>query len=112
MIYKALVEPYFTYCSPVWDSLGAGLSQKLQKLQNRVVRIVLTGSDYNVRSATLHAFFYKNKVYKNTQAEICPKIKNNYEQSLGLNFDQKNSRNLVNHCTQIEMYMKTKLVRS
>ena len=28
MIYKASVEPYFTYCSPVWDSLGAGLSQK------------------------------------------------------------------------------------
>ena len=21
-------------------------------------------------------FFYKNKLYKNTQAEICPKIKN------------------------------------
>ena len=24
----------------------------------------------------LHAFFYKNKLYKNTQAEICPEIKN------------------------------------
>ena len=52
MIYKALVEPYFTYCSPVQDSLGAGLSQKLQKLQNRAARII-TRSDYNVRSATL-----------------------------------------------------------
>ena len=24
----------------------------------------------------LHNFFYKNKLYKNTQAEICPKFKN------------------------------------
>ena len=40
MIYKALVEPYFTYCSSVWDSLGASLSQKLQKLQNRAARII------------------------------------------------------------------------
>ena len=52
MIYKALLEPYFTYCSPVWDSLGAGLSQKLQKLQNSAARII-TRSDSIVRSATL-----------------------------------------------------------
>ena len=52
MIYKALVEPHFTYCSPMWDSLGASLSQKLQKLQNRAAHII-TRSDYNVRSATL-----------------------------------------------------------
>ena len=52
MIYKALVDPYFTYRYPVWDSLGAGLSQKLQKLQNSAARII-TRSEYNVRSATL-----------------------------------------------------------
>ena len=32
--------------------------------------------DLNVEIYTLF-FFYKNKLYKNTQAEICPKIKNN-----------------------------------
>ena len=52
MIWKALVEPYFKYCSPVWDSLGVGLSQKLRKLQDRAARI-RTRSDYIVRSATL-----------------------------------------------------------
>ena len=26
--------------------------------------------------SAIHAFLYKNKLYKNTQAEICPKIKN------------------------------------
>ena len=41
----------------------------------------------------------------NTQVEIAE------EQSPGWNFDQKNLRNLFNPCTQIEMYMKTKLVR-
>ena len=81
MIYKALVEPYFTYCSPVWDSLGAGLSQKLQKLQNRVVHIVLTGSDYNVRSATLHAFFIRTKFIRTPRLRFAQKLrttKNNH----------------------------------
>ena len=30
MIYNSLVEPYFEYCSNVLDSLGNGLSAKLQ----------------------------------------------------------------------------------
>ena len=28
------------------------------------------------RIECIHTFFYKNKLYKNTQAETCPKIKN------------------------------------
>ena len=52
MIYKSLVEPYFVYCSAVWDSLGIGLAKRLQKLQNRAARII-TRSDYTVRSADL-----------------------------------------------------------
>ena len=50
--YGGLVEPYFTYCSPVWDGLGCKLSEKLQKLQNRAAR-VLTRSSYEVSSASL-----------------------------------------------------------
>ena len=34
MIYNSLVEPYFDYCSIVWNSLGKGLGQTLQRLQN------------------------------------------------------------------------------
>ena len=59
----------------------------------------------------IHAFFYKKKLYKNTQAEICPKIKNKLRTMTMLNFDQKNLKNLFNPCTEIEMYMKTKLVK-
>ena len=31
-------------------------------------------------------FFYKNKIYKNTQADICPKIKNNLRTITRLKF--------------------------
>ena len=44
-IYQALIEPHFDYCSPVWDGLNGQLSNKLQKLQNRAVR-VLTNAAY------------------------------------------------------------------
>ena len=38
--YKTLVQPYFEYCSQVWGGLGSTLSDKLQRLQNRAVRII------------------------------------------------------------------------
>ena len=40
-IYNALIRPHFDYCSEVWDSLGVGLSNRLQKLQNRAARIIM-----------------------------------------------------------------------
>ena len=50
--YKTLVQPYFEYCSQVWGGLGSTLSAKLQRLQNRAVRII-TKCGYDVRSHTL-----------------------------------------------------------
>jgi hypothetical protein len=40
-IYNALIRPHFDYCSEVWDTLGVGLSSRLQKLQNRAARIIM-----------------------------------------------------------------------
>jgi len=40
-IYNALVQPHFNYCSEVWDTLGEGLSNRLQKLQNRSARLIM-----------------------------------------------------------------------
>ena len=40
-IYNALVRPHFDYCSEVWDTLGVGLSSRLQKLQNIAARIIM-----------------------------------------------------------------------
>ena len=45
LLYRALIEPYFHYCCPVWDGLNNELADKLQKLQNRAIRVI-TKSDY------------------------------------------------------------------
>ena len=45
-IYKGLIEPHFDYCSAVWDGLTQQLSEKLQKLQNRAIRVI-TKSTYD-----------------------------------------------------------------
>ena len=34
-IYNFLIVPHFDYCSIVWGLMGKGLSEKVQKLQNR-----------------------------------------------------------------------------
>ena len=49
LIYNALVQPYFDYCSPLWDNCGGGLKNKLQRLQNRAARVI-TGSTFDIRS--------------------------------------------------------------
>jgi len=51
-IYKALVQPYFDYCSSIWGSKGVCQSERLQKLQNRAARLI-TFSDLNVRFSIL-----------------------------------------------------------
>ena len=32
-VYRSIVEPYFTYCCIVWDSIGETLVDSLQKLK-------------------------------------------------------------------------------
>ena len=51
-MYNARVMRYFNYCSPVWGNIGKGLTEKLQKLQNRAPRIV-TFSSYENHSSDL-----------------------------------------------------------
>ncbi len=43
------MQPYFNYCSPLWDNCRIGLRDKLQKFQNRAARVI-TGSTYDTRS--------------------------------------------------------------
>ena len=38
VLYKALVQPYFDYCSPLWENCGTLLKDKLQKCQSRAAR--------------------------------------------------------------------------
>ena len=51
-VYSSLIDPYFNYCSPVWDDLGSQLSSKLQKLQNRAARVIAERS-YETPSSNL-----------------------------------------------------------
>ena len=46
LIYQALIQPHFDYCSSVWDGCSAKLSDKKQKLQDRAARII-TKSNYD-----------------------------------------------------------------
>ena len=49
-IYRSIIEPYFTYCCIVWDSISETQIVNLQKLQNRAARII-TGASYLQRSS-------------------------------------------------------------
>ena len=50
--YKGLIEPHFDYCRAVWDEITQQLSEKLQKLQNRAIRVI-TKSSYDTSSRLL-----------------------------------------------------------
>ena len=50
VIYRSIIEPYFTYCCIVWDSISETQIVNLQKLQNRAARII-TGASYLQRSS-------------------------------------------------------------
>ena len=48
-VFNSLVQPHFDYCNVVWGNCAIGLSDKLQKLQNRAARIFMSASyDCNV----------------------------------------------------------------
>ncbi len=51
-VYQALIQPHFDYCRSVCDGLGETLNSKLQKLQNRAVRVI-TRFSYDTNAAVL-----------------------------------------------------------
>ena len=51
LLYRALIEPYFDYCCPVWDGLSNELADKLQKLQNRASRVITKSDHYSSATA-------------------------------------------------------------
>ena len=48
-LYKSLIQPYFDYCFPLWDTCDKTLKDNLQTLQNRAARIIY-GANYDTRS--------------------------------------------------------------
>ncbi|XP_022777752.1 uncharacterized protein LOC111319200 [Stylophora pistillata] len=55
-VYNNLIQPHFDYCNVVWGNCNKGLSEKLQRLQKRPTRILMT-PDY-LRSR----FVYRDSV--------------------------------------------------
>ena len=51
-VYRSIVEPCFTYCCIVWDSIGETLADSLQKLQN-MAACVITGLVLHTRNIQL-----------------------------------------------------------
>ncbi len=63
-IMQGLIEPYFSYCAPVWDGICSKLSDKLQKLQNRAARVI-TRSSYDASSSSVLEELGWNNLYTN-----------------------------------------------
>ena len=57
LVCNALIQPYFDYCCEVWDTLGKGLSERLQKLQNRAARLIM-----NLKNEHGHSVLARNSL--------------------------------------------------
>ena len=68
-IHNAIVQPHFNYCSEVWDTLGEGLSKRLQKLQNRSARIITQMSNETPHQEALKALGWETLEIQRTKAK-------------------------------------------
>ena len=74
-LYRSLIEPYFDYCSPLWDTCGKQLKDKLQKIQNRAGKVI-TVSSYDVRSVDVLNWKTLKTRHFHTKATLMYKILN------------------------------------
>jgi hypothetical protein len=108
--YNALVQPYFNYCSPLWDNCGIGLKDKLQKFQNCATRMI-TGSTYDTRSVdVLHTLGWETLDQKRnyTKSIFMYKIINchaapNLKQSFRLHREGDTLHDLRNRATDLAL---------
>ena len=121
-IYSALIQPYFDYCSPLWDSCNKTLKDKLQKYQNRAERII-AGASYEIRSAeVLQALEWENLQSRRiiSKATLMYKILNDYSapnlkellkrrNSLQTFYDLRNSQNDLDLPKPRREFLKKKL---
>ena len=60
-IFNGLVKPQFDYCSLVWDCCSTSLTDKLQKLQNRAARILLSAPYDSSATDLFRRLHWKNQ---------------------------------------------------
>ena len=100
-VYFALIQPHFDYCCSVWDGLGETLSTKIQKLQNRAVRVI-TRSSYDTDASVLLNVLQLDNLYVRRgklKAQLMFKIlKGNMPSYLQILFSARNTEyNLRNN---------------
>jgi len=88
-VYKTLAQPYFEYCSPLWDKCGKLLKDKLQRFQSRAPGVLIS-ANYDIRSAdiiqilswdTFHARRLRAKstlMYKILNDDTAPNLKSSF----------------------------------
>ena len=78
-VYNALVQPYFNYCSEVWDVFGNSQQTRLQKLQNRAARVITTSSNDVEQNIVLGKLGWQTleDQRKSAKAKLMFKILNN-----------------------------------
>ena len=107
-VYFALIQPHFDYCCSVSDGLGETLSTKIQKLQNRAVRVITRSSyDTNASAVLLNALQLDNLCvrHRKLKAQLMFKIlKGNMSSYLRTLFSIRNTEyNLRNNQFKLKL---------
>ena len=98
-IYNAIVGPCFDYCSEVWNVFGEVQCKRLQKLQNRVARIISNMSNNEDHSIALRALGWEplHIIRKKAKARMTYKTLNKLvPESLSSLFTYQNEIKIIN----------------
>ena len=102
------IQPYFDYCSPLWDNCGSGL-------KNRAARVI-TGATYDIRTSDLLENLNRKSldvrknnlkpifIYKILNGHTAP----NLNESFRFNNEKSNTYNLRNRITYLALPMPKK----
>ena len=76
-IYDAFIRPHFDYCCEVWDVFGKTQSDRLQKLQNRAARVIMSMSNDIDHSTALQALAWDSlNIIRKAKAKLMYKVLN------------------------------------
>ena len=83
-VYNSLINPHFDFCSGVWDSIGVGLPNRLQKLQDRAARVIMNFSNDISGLEAIKALGWENLETRRakSKAKTMYKVLNNLAPSL------------------------------
>ena len=88
IVYKSTIQPLFDYCGIVWDTCTETSSMRLQRLQNRAGRVILSADNYTpstiVRSKLNWSTLQQRRKFD--KATLTYKCLNNQLEGLDMNY--------------------------